>query len=75
MPREIAFHGVYMPSMTLMFFIAAGLAWAFDRLFSGYDLYRFFWHPALLPMLDGFFRPGLGVGAGVGGRESHAATQ
>ncbi|NNG65081.1 DUF1656 domain-containing protein, partial [Pseudomonas fragi] len=23
MPREIAFHGVYMPSMTLMFFIAA----------------------------------------------------
>ena len=48
MPREIAFHGVYMPSMTLMFFIAAGLAWAFDRLFSGYDLYRFFWHPALL---------------------------
>ena len=31
--------------------------------------------PALLPMLDGFFRPGLGVGAGVGGRESHAATQ
>ena len=48
MPCEIAFHGVYMPSMTLMFFIAAGLAWAFDRLFSGYDLYRFFWHPALL---------------------------
>ena len=48
MPREIAFHGVYMPSMTLMFFIAAGLAWGFDRLISGYDLYRFFWHPALL---------------------------
>lgn len=45
MPREIAFHGVYMPTMTLMFFIAAGLAWGFDRLFSGYDLYRFFWHP------------------------------
>ena len=32
MPREIAFHGVYMPTMTLMFFIAAGLAWGFDRL-------------------------------------------
>lgn len=48
MPREIAFHGVYMPTMTLMFFIATGLAWGFDRLFSGYDLYRFFWHPALL---------------------------
>ena len=48
MPREIAFHGVYMPTMTLMFFSAAGLAWGFDRLFSGYDLYRCFWHPALL---------------------------
>lgn len=48
MPREIAFHGVYMPTMTLMFFIAAALAWALDRFISGYDLYRFFWHPALL---------------------------
>lgn len=28
MPREIAFHGVYIPTMTLMFLIAAGLAWA-----------------------------------------------
>ena len=27
MPREIAFHGVYMPTMTLMFVFAAGLAW------------------------------------------------
>lgn len=41
MPREIAFHGVYMPTMTLMFFIAAALAWALDRFISGYDLYRF----------------------------------
>ena len=23
MPREIAFHGIYMPTMTLMFLIAA----------------------------------------------------
>jgi hypothetical protein len=44
MPREIAFHGVYMPTMTLMFLIA----WALDRCLSGFDLYRFFWHPALL---------------------------
>lgn len=47
-PREIAFHGLYMPSMTLMFLIAGVLAWALDRLLSGLDLYRFFWHPALL---------------------------
>lgn len=48
MPREIAFHGLYMPTMTLMFLVAAALAWAFDRLFASLDVYRFFWHPALL---------------------------
>ncbi len=48
MPREIAFHGLYMPTMTLLFMVAAGLAWAFDRLFASLDVYRFFWHPALL---------------------------
>ncbi|KAF1024845.1 MAG: Protein AaeX [Pseudomonas sp.] len=48
MPREIAFHGLYMPTVTLMFLIAAGVAWAVDRWLAGYDLYRFFWHPALL---------------------------
>lgn len=31
MPREIAFHGVYMPTMTLMFLFALGLAWGLDR--------------------------------------------
>lgn len=48
MPREIAFHGVYMPTMTLMFLIALGVGWVLDRFISGLDLYRFFWHPALL---------------------------
>ena len=48
MPREIAFHGVYMPTMTLMFLLGAGVAWALDRFFSSLDVYRFFWHPALL---------------------------
>ena len=48
MPREIAFHGVYMPTMTLMFILAMGVAWAFDRLFGSLDIYRHFWHPALL---------------------------
>jgi hypothetical protein len=50
MPREIAFHGIYMPTMTLMFLIAAGLAWGVDRFLAGFDLYRCFWHPALLRM-------------------------
>ncbi|KPC38729.1 Uncharacterized protein AC509_4932 [Pseudomonas amygdali pv. morsprunorum] len=48
MPREIAFHCLYMPTLTLMFLLAAGLAWALDRLLAGFDLYRHFWHPALL---------------------------
>ncbi|CAM3042620.1 DUF1656 domain-containing protein [Pseudomonas floridensis] len=48
MPREIAFHGLYLPTITLMFLIAMVLAWGLDRLLSGLDLYRHFWHPALL---------------------------
>ncbi|WP_122662152.1 DUF1656 domain-containing protein [Pseudomonas viridiflava] len=48
MPREIAFHGLYMPSVTVLFLIAVVIAWALDRLLAGFDLYRFFWHPALL---------------------------
>ncbi|NBA95054.1 DUF1656 domain-containing protein [Pseudomonas sp. R5(2019)] len=48
MPREFAFHGIYMPTVSLMFLLAAVVAWGFDRLLSGLDLYRFFWHPALL---------------------------
>lgn len=48
MPREIAFHGLYMPTVTLMFMLAAVLAWMLDRVLSWLDLYRFFWHPALL---------------------------
>ena len=48
MPRETAFHGVYMPTMTLMFLFALGLAWGLDRFIASHDGYRFFWHPALL---------------------------
>lgn len=46
--REIAFHGVYLPSLTLVFMLAMGVIWAFDRWLSSLDLYRHFWHPALL---------------------------
>jgi len=48
MPREVAFHGLYMPTMTVMFLVAVVLAWILDRLLSALDVYRFFWHPALL---------------------------
>ncbi|PBQ07367.1 DUF1656 domain-containing protein [Pseudomonas congelans] len=48
MPREIAFHGLYMPALTLIFLLAVVLAWGLDRLLAGFDLYRHFWHPALL---------------------------
>lgn len=48
MPREIAFHGLYMPSVSVLFLIAMALAWALDRWLSALDVYRFFWHPALL---------------------------
>ena len=56
MPRELAFHGVYMPIVTVMFLVAMVLSWALDRLMSGLDLYRFFWHPALLPLPGNMIR-------------------
>jgi hypothetical protein len=37
-----------MPTVTVMFLVAMVLSWALDRFMSGLDLYRFFWHPALL---------------------------
>ncbi|WP_426152081.1 DUF1656 domain-containing protein [Pseudomonas sp. DC3000-4b1] len=48
MPREIAFHGVYMPALTLLLLAAIALAWVLDRVLASLDLYRWFWHPALL---------------------------
>ena len=47
MPREIAIHGVYMPTLTLLFVIAAALTWGLDRICASVGLYRFTWHPAL----------------------------
>lgn len=48
MPREIAFQGVYLPALTLMLILAIGVAWVLDRLLASLDVYRRFWHPALL---------------------------
>ena len=48
MPREIVLHGVYMPSLTLLFLMAFLLGWGLDRLFAWCGLYRHAWHPALL---------------------------
>ncbi|WP_263262656.1 DUF1656 domain-containing protein [Pseudomonas sp. RIT-PI-S] len=48
MPREVAFHGVYLPVLTVLLLVAMALAWGLDRLLASLDLYRWFWHPALL---------------------------
>ncbi len=47
LPREVAVHGLYMPTLTLLFVVAVLLCWGLDRLLAGLDLYRFTWHPAL----------------------------
>lgn len=47
MPREIALHGVYLPTVTLLFLIALGVTWGLDRVLAWIGLYRFTWHPAL----------------------------
>lgn len=48
MPREIAFHGLYLPTVTVLFLVAALLAWALDRVLAAAGLYHVVWHPALL---------------------------
>ncbi|MDD0842861.1 DUF1656 domain-containing protein [Pseudomonas sp. Gutcm_11s] len=48
MPREITLHGVYLPSLTLLFLLTLLLAWGLDRLFARAGLYRHAWHPTLL---------------------------
>lgn len=48
MPREIAVFDLYMPGLGLLFVLAMILAWLLDRLLASLDLYRLFWHPALL---------------------------
>lgn len=47
MPREIALHGVYLPTVTLLFLISLAVVWGLDRLLAWVGLYRFVWHPAL----------------------------
>lgn len=47
LPRELAFHGLYMPTLTLLFVVAMLLCWGLDRLLASAGLYRFTWHPAL----------------------------
>ncbi|MNO10081.1 efflux system membrane protein [compost metagenome] len=47
MPREIALHGVYVPTVTLLFLICLVLVWGLDRLLAWVGVYRFVWHPPL----------------------------
>jgi len=46
-PREFAFHGVYVPTLSLIFVLALVLSWGLDTLLGALDAYRFTWHPAL----------------------------
>ena len=48
MPREIALHGVYLPSLTLLFLLALAGGWLLDRLAARLGLYQHAWHPVLL---------------------------
>lgn len=48
MLREFAFGGVYVPVMTVIFFLAGAVAWGAGVLLSKTKIYRLFWHPALV---------------------------
>ena len=48
LPREIAFHGVLLPTLAVLFLLAMLLGWSLDRLLAGCGLYRHAWHPTLL---------------------------
>lgn len=50
LPREIAFHGVLLPSVAALFLLAMLLTWGLDRLLAGSGVYRHVWHPSLLRM-------------------------
>lgn len=47
LPRELAFQGVYFPTLTLLAAVAAVICWTLDRLFAAMGIYNFSWHPAL----------------------------
>jgi len=47
LPREISLHGICMPTLTLLFALAAALAWGLDFALAATGAYRFIWHPAL----------------------------
>lgn len=50
LPREIAFHGVLVPTVSALFLLAMLLTWGLDRLLAGAGVYRHVWHPILLRM-------------------------
>jgi hypothetical protein len=50
LPREIAFHGVLMPTVGALFLLAMLLTWGLDRLLAELGVYRHVWHPILLRM-------------------------
>ncbi|WP_437881373.1 DUF1656 domain-containing protein [Pseudomonas sp. LRF_L74] len=48
MPREIEWHGLYMPSLTALFLLVLVAGWGLDRLLAQIGFYRHAWHPVLL---------------------------
>ena len=40
LPREIAIHGVYLPTVGLLFVLAAGLTWGLDYVLALLGVYR-----------------------------------
>lgn len=48
MPREIAFGGLFFPSLLLVFIISLGVHAGFDWLAERYGWYARVWHPSLL---------------------------
>jgi protein AaeX len=47
MPLDIAFLGVYVPALVLLFVAGAALSWMLDHALAWTGLYRVVWHPSL----------------------------
>lgn len=47
LPRELVFHGIYVPTVAVLFIVAAVLTWLLDYALALFGVYRFAWHPSL----------------------------
>lgn len=44
LPREMAFNGVLIPTVALLFMLAGVLTWGLDRVLARIGLYQYVWH-------------------------------